>query len=156
MSLDPITAVLNLGKEAIHKIWPDANKRAEELRKLEALRLGGDLKRLEFEVQLLLKQAEINLADAKSASLWQSGWRPSVGWVCAASLALMYIPKAVVMTALWSWQSYEVIATAENVARVSLPVFPDLGVADIIALLGALLGVGAMRSFDKNRGIDTK
>lgn len=156
MSVDPFTALLNLGSDAINKLWPDANKRSEELRKLEELRQGGDLKRLEFKVQLLLKQAEINLADAKSRSFLQAGWRPCVGWVCAVSLGLMYIPKAIVMTYIWAWQCKEVISGASDLAKVVLPVFPNLGVADIMGLLGALLGVGSMRSFDKNKGIDTK
>ena len=38
MSIDPLTSILNLGKSVIERIWPDANKRAEEMRKLEELK----------------------------------------------------------------------------------------------------------------------
>jgi hypothetical protein len=37
-----------------------------------------------------------------------------------------------------------------------LPPYPDMGLTDILGLLGALLGIGGMRSFDKWAGKDTK
>ena len=156
MSLDPLTAVFDLGKAAIERIWPDETKRAEEFRKLEELRQQGDLAELNSHVQLMLKQAEINLADAKSGKWFQSGWRPAIGWVGALSLALMYIPKAVVMTALWTTQAIVIIQGWDGVGELVIPVFPDLGVSDIIGLLMSMLGVAAMRSFDKTKGVDTK
>lgn len=156
MSVPIWDSLLNFGKTAIDKIWPDPIKRAEELRKLEELRQQGDLAKFEGHVQLLLKQAEINLADARSSNFWQAGWRPSIGWVGALALALMYIPKAVMMTFVWSWQCIAILNGAADVSTVILPEFPDLGVTDIIGLLMSMLGVGAMRSYDKKNGIDTK
>lgn len=157
MSFDPFTAAFDLGKIAIEKIWPDPTRRAEELRKLEELKQNGDIAELNAHVQLMLKQAEINLADAKSGSFFQSGWRPAIGWVGALSLALMYIPKALVMTFIWTWQCYAALtAEAVDVASVVLPSFPDLGVSDIIGLLMSMLGVAAMRSYDKKQGTNTK
>ena len=157
MSFDPFTAAFDLGKIAIEKICPDPTKRAEELRKLEELKQNGDIAELNAHVQLMLKQAEINLADATSTSLFQSGWRPAIGWVGATSLALMYIPKAVVMTVIWTWQCYIVMSeSAGDAASIVLPMFPDLGVSDIIGLLMSMLGVAAMRSYDKKIGTNTK
>jgi hypothetical protein len=43
-----------------------------------------------------------------------------------------------------------------NIYQIQLPVFPDLGVSDIIGLLMSMLGVAAMRSYDKKNGIDSK
>lgn len=157
MSFDPFTAALDLGKIAIEKIWPDPTKRAEELRKLEELKQSRNLAELNAQVQLLLKQAEINLADAKSGNPFQANWRPAIGWVGAISLGLMYIPKAIVMTYIWTWQCFVVLTEdGVNVANVILPVFPDLGVSDVIGLLMSMLGVAAMRSYDKRNGTDTK
>lgn len=156
MSFDPITAAFDLGKIAIEKLFPDKTKRAEEMRKLEELRQNGDLAELNAHVQLMLKQAEINLADAKSGKWWQSGWRPAIGWVGALSLALMYIPKAVVMTTIWTWQCYVMLTQATDPSVIILPVFPDLGVSDIIGLLVSMLGVATLRTYDKKQGTDTK
>lgn len=156
MAFDPLTAAFDLGKIAIEKLFPDKTKRAEEMRKLEQLRQDGDLAKLNAHVQLMLKQAEINLADAKSGNWLQSGWRPAIGWVGALSLALMYIPKAMVMTGIWTWQCYSMLSGAPDITTVSLPAFPDLGVTDIIGLLMSMLGVAAMRSHDKLKGVDSK
>ena len=100
MSLDPltITALIKAGEMAINRIWPDPTKQAEEQRKLLELSQKGNLAELNAHVELMLKQAEINLADAKSGSWWQSGWRPAIGWVGALSLTLIYIPKALILT----------------------------------------------------------
>ena len=151
-----IDGLFSLGQTALEKIWPDPTKRSEEMRKLEALRQEGDIAQLNAYVTLMTKQAEINLADAKSGNFFQAGWRPSIGWVGAISLALMYIPKAIVMTVIWTWQCIVILQTNTNIYQIDIPQFPELGVSDIIGLLMAMLGVGAMRSYDKLKKTDTK
>ena len=68
----------------------------------------------------------------------------------------MYIPKALVMTTIWTWQCIEIIQSNTNIYQIQIPAFPDLGVTDIIGLLMSMLGVAAMRSFDKKQGTDTQ
>lgn len=156
MAVDPFTAALELGESVINRIWPDANKRAEEMRKLKELAQKGDLAELNAKVALLMKQAEINLADAKSGSKFQAWWRPAVGWVCVVSLFCMYVPKAVVLTYMWIYQAFTILERWDGTGNLILPMFPDLGATDIIGLLGSLLGVAAMRSWDKMKGTDSK
>lgn len=155
MSLS-IAALLKAGEMAINRIWPDPTKQAEEQRKLAELSQKGDLAELSAHVELMLKQAEINLADAQSGNWFQSGWRPSIGWVGSISLALMYIPKAIMLTYIWTVQSLSILDNWDGVKVLTLPTFPDLGVSDIIGLLMSMLGVAAMRSYDKKNQTDTK
>ena len=89
MAIDPITSIFELGKTAIEKIWPDANKRAEEMRKLEEMRQSGDLARLELHVQLMLAQLEVNKAEAEHPKVFVAGWRPFIGWTGGFSLKRM-------------------------------------------------------------------
>ena len=89
-------------------------------------------------------------------SMFQSGWRPAIGWVGVVSLALMYIPKALVITYIWTYQSIVKLNNWDGVADLILPVFPDLGVSDMIGLIMSMLGVAVLRSHDKGKGIDTK
>lgn len=156
MSLDPITALLDIGTTIINKVWPDPAQQAEAQAKLQKLAQEGDLARIQAEVQLLLGQMEINKIDAASSNWFQSGWRPSIGWVGSLSLALMYIPKALVMTYIWTYQSITILAGWDGVSALAVPAFPDLGVSDIIGLLMSMLGVAAMRSYDKRHGTDSK
>ncbi len=156
MSIDPFSIAFDLGKVAIEKIWPDPTKRSEQMRLLEELRQKGDLAQLNAHVQLMLGQIENNKIDAKSTSSFQRNWRPAIGWVGALSLALMYIPKAIVMTVIWTWQCIVIMQQNTNIYQIQIPAFPDLGVSDIIGLLMSMLGVAAMRSYDKKNGTDTK
>ena len=43
MSIDPFSAGFSLAEKALERFFPDKVKRAEEMRKLEALRQEGDL-----------------------------------------------------------------------------------------------------------------
>lgn len=161
--MDPVSlgAIFELGKTAIEKIWPDPTKRAEEMRKLEELRQTGDLAQLNAHVQLMLAQIEVNKAEAQSGSLFVAGWRPAVGWVGAVGLACAFIPKALAVTALWSVQAWVMMdgcidSTTCDVATYQLPPFPELGLTDLIGILGGILGIGGMRSFDKLKQTNTQ
>lgn len=159
MSFDPLSAAFDLGKVVVERIWPDPVKRAEEIRKLEELRQKGNLAELNTHVQLMLGQLEINKVEAQHKSWIVAGWRPGVGWVGVISLAAMYIPKAIILTVMWTYQCYLVFhnfdPSAVNAVVPTLPAFPDLGVSDVVALLGSMLGIGAMRSYDKRNGTQT-
>ncbi len=156
MSFDPFTAAFDLGKIAIEKLWPDPTKRAEEMRKLEELRQTGDLAQLNAHVKLMLGQLEVNKAEAQHKSLFVAGWRPGIGWIGAISLALAYIPKSIVLTFIWTWQCAAILNVPEvDPANVALPEFPDLGIMDVIGLLGSMLGIGVMRSYERTKGVET-
>jgi hypothetical protein len=141
MSFDPISAVFDLGKTAIEKIWPDANKRSEEIRKLEELRAKGRLEELAARVSLLTGQMQINQEEAKHKSIFVAGWRPAVGWVCVSILAFNYIG---VYLLEYAASIFEVVKPPERMDMTELwPV-----------LLG-MLGIAATRSYDKKQGTQT-
>lgn len=156
MSIAAITGLVEVGKGLIDKFFPDPAQKAEALFKLKELEKKGDLEDLKAYVTLMTGQIEINKIDAQSRSKFQSWWRPSIGWVGAISLALMYIPKALVMTYIWTYQALVILAGWDGISTLSIPSFPDLGVSDIIGLLMSMLGVAAMRSYDKTKNVDTK
>jgi hypothetical protein len=153
MSFDPFTAAFDLGKIAIEKIWPDANKRAEELRKLEELKQAGDLAQLNAHVQLMLGQISINLKEAEHKSLFVAGWRPFVGWVGGIGLAWAVIVYPLVSW-IWAWARPTYTDAAGLVILVPMP--PSLGVGVLMPVLLGMLGVGTMRSFDKKGGNATQ
>lgn len=115
-----------------------------------------DLQLQELQNKLINGQLLINMEEAKHPSWFVAGWRPAVGWVGVMSLFFMYVPKAIVMTGFWCYQVYLTLTAEAGVVIPKLPMFPDLGTGDIIGLLLSILGVGAMRSFDKSKGVDTK
>ena len=142
MSFDPISAAFDLGKTAIEKIWPDANKRAEELRKLEELKQAGDLAQLNAHVQLLQGQININVEEAKHKSVFVAGWRPFIGWVGGFSLAYAGFVYPLLT---WVW--------AATGAAGEPPPFVESGT--LTAIVTGMLGIGGMRSYDKLKGNQT-
>jgi hypothetical protein len=85
--------------------------------------------------QLLLAQIAVNMEEAKSEVWWKAGARPFIMWMCG--LALAY---AAIFEPLLSW-----------IAMVSgyKGSFPIINTAITQTILGALLGIGGLRSFDK-------
>lgn len=125
--------------EAVGKVVDDLHTSDEE-------RQAAELEARKLDNALLIGQQEINKAEAAHASLFVAGWRPAVGWVCAVALGLIYIPKAVVMAALWAYAAMRLVAAWNGVGTPpALPAYPDMGVADLIGLLFALLGMAGLR-----------
>jgi len=86
-----------------------------------------------------LSQLQVNQAEATHASLFVAGWRPAIGWICAAALAYQFVFMPI---ALWftSWYGID-FATP-----------PSLD-AHIWELMFGMLGMGALRSLEKLKGI---
>lgn len=125
MALDPLTAGMGLAETVIGKIWPD--KTVQEQAQLAAA------------VALVQGQLDVNKAEASSPSAFTSGWRPAIGWVCAAALACQYIARP-----LLGW-----------VGIVTNHPFPELpGIDDNLwQLMLGMLGLGGLRTFEKTKGV---
>ena len=139
MSLDPLTAAFDAGKLLIEKIWPDPVKQSEEIRKLEELHQQGDLATLNAEVQLLIGQININIAEAGHKSIFVAGWRPFVGWVCGFGLLYASVVEPIM----------------RFIAKLSdyTGTFPVLDTTITMQVLLGMLGLGLMRTKEKEKGV---
>ena len=114
-------------------------------------RAAAEKAKAEMEMQLVnaaneaaMAQVEVNKVEAGHSSVFVAGWRPFIGWVCGVALALYYIPMFIIGMALWIWACLE---AGQLVQR------PELGVAEIIGLVMAMLGLGSLRTFEKLNGV---
>lgn len=128
MSLDPVSAVADLAKTAVNAIWPD--KTEQEKAQLAAA------------VSLVQGQLAVNQAEAQSASVFISGWRPFVGWVCGSGFAVQFI-----IGPLAEWGS--------TVAGHPIK-FPPLDLETMMPLLLGMLGLGGLRTAEKVRRVAAK
>ncbi len=145
---NPLDAAFSLGKTVIEKIWPDPVKQAEELRKLEELKQKGDIAELNAYVQILTGQMKINEKEAEYKSIFVAGWRPFVGWVGGTALAYQFILYPLM---LWVWSIASIIWTIPE--GIEPP--PVLPADELYTILLGMLGIGAMRSYDKKNGTAT-
>lgn len=104
---------------------------------------------LEMQAELLkaavdegTNQAEINKIEAANPNVFVSGWRPMIGWVGAIALAYTFLVHPFL-----SWFLLLVGVTTQ------LPL-PDNDA--LMGLVYSLLGIGAMRSFEKWKGVARK
>lgn len=119
-------------------------KVADDLVTTDKERLELALREKEIDQKGDLAQLEVNKAEAQHASLFVAGWRPAIGWSCAIALFCYYVPYALVATALWA---YQVMQTGQMAQR------PDLGIADLIGLVLAMLGMSTLRTKEKLSGV---
>ncbi|MBL4940961.1 MAG: holin family protein [Colwellia sp.] len=149
MSFDPLSAIFELGKSAVERIWPDPIRRAEELRKLEELRLRGDAAELDAHVKLIMGQLQVNAAEASHKSIFVAGWRPFIGWVGGAAMAYQFVVYPIM---IWIWAILQV----KEIVPKELDPPPVLETGALFSIVTGMLGLGAMRSIDKSKGTDTK
>ena len=143
INIDPTAAIgkgVDLINNVVNKIWPDKTEQEkQEIANAFALMQG---------------QIDINKIEAASPSFWNSGWRPGAGWVCVVSLGLTYIPKALVLTFMWGMQAWTILHHPDVHGNfATLPPYPDLGITDLFGLLGTLLGVGGLKTFERAKGV---
>lgn len=122
------------------KIWPDPQQKAQAQLELLKMQQAGEFKELEASLLLAQGQMEINKVEAGNTSLFTSGWRPAVGWVCASGLAYQLLLRPIggwVATNILLWPT--------------LP--PPLELDTLMSLLFGMLGLGAYRTIEKVRGV---
>lgn len=92
--------------------------------------------------QLDMSQMEVNKTEAGNPSVFVSGWRPFIGWVCGAALAMNFL-----LFPLLEWAC----------ALYGNPVkFPTLEMTELIGILMGMLGMGGLRTFEKIKGVARK
>lgn len=84
-------------------------------------------------------QAQANIEQAKHPSIFVSGARPAIMWICAFALAWQFILAPILSWGLIIWYP-----------TVSLP---SLETEELTGLIMALLGLGAARSWEKTQGV---
>lgn len=131
-----IPAMVQAGIGILDKVIPDADarRRAQE---------AWQIKVLEIAAAESQQQSQVNLEEAKHSSVFVSGWRPAVGWVCAFSFAWVCVGQP-----LFSW--VYVLATKQPAPVIALPT--EL----LMTTLLGMLGLGTLRTLEKIKGVNSK
>jgi len=86
-----------------------------------------------------LAQIEVNQEQAKHHSLFVSGARPAIMWVCCLGL-------------FWSFFLGPILNWALVISDANIPI-PEIPTEGLLTLTLSLLGLGSMRSFEKSKGV---
>lgn len=96
-----------------------------------ALDIREAIKGKEMDPQRLIElQAEINKVEAQNRSMFVSGWRPFIGWICGFAFGFHYI----VMPLLLAYTDIKPIEFDTN---------------SLFTVLMGMLGLGGLRTYEK-------
>ena len=89
--------------------------------------------------EVALAQIEVNKMEAQG-NWFQSSWRPLVGWVCAIAFGWHFVFQPLLIFIL-------------TYAGLPVPDLPDFDMSALLTVLGGLLGLGSLRTFEKFKGV---
>lgn len=137
----PWDSVVDLIKDGIDKIWPDKTKADEARAALEQAQLAGALQEMNAQWDNAKAQLVVNQQEAGSTSLFVAGWRPFIGWVCGSAFAYTFVLQPVL-----------VVLFAATGHPVNKDILANLDFSQIQPVLYGMLGLGAMRTYEKVKG----
>jgi Protein of unknown function (DUF3154). len=134
-----IGSIFDFGSKLLDKVFP--NKDDADKAKLAMLQMQqqGAFKELEIQLELAKGQMAINEKEAQSPSLFVSGWRPAVGWVCVFAYAFNYL-----LMPIANWLAVWLDPNAPKILM--------LETGELTTLLFGMLGIGGLRTFEKLKG----
>lgn len=89
---------------------------------------------------VVMAQIEVNKTEAQHKSVFVAGWRPFVGWTCGVALAYNFVLRPIGMSIAFY-------------AGVDLTDSPELDITELLTVLGGMLGLGALRTSEKMKGV---
>lgn len=131
-----ITTIVERVTSIIDKIIPDVAAR-------DKMKADMAMELLKQDWSNVTAQLEINKVEAASSSVFVAGWRPAVGWTCVAGLAYSLVLQPFLVFLLVAF------------GKTNLPPLPELDITGIFAILGSLLGIGGLHTWERIKGVPT-
>jgi len=113
---------------AINKIWPDKSE--------------AEKQQLAAAVMVVQGQIDINKNEAGNPSVFVSGWRPFIGWVCGTACA-------------WNWIGLPIAKVIIVILGYKLDLSPA-NLNEMMPVLLGMLGLGGLRTLEKINGVASK
>ena len=125
MDITGVGAVSDLINTVVGKIWPDKSEQEKQA--------------IAAAVMVVQGQLDINKEEAKSPSIFVSGARPFIMWVCGFGCA-------------WNWLFLPIVKVGLLIGGIQVTVSPaDL--TEMMPLLLGMLGLGGYRTIEKLNGV---
>jgi hypothetical protein len=120
-----VGALANAASKVVGAIWPDKTE-------IEKAQMANAL-------ALIQGQMETNKIEAANPSMFVSGWRPFIGWVCGCACA-------------WNWMGLPITVAALKLVGQSLDLHPA-SLTEMMPILIGMLGLGGYRTYEKTQGV---
>jgi len=128
MSLAAIDGIASLASNVLDRFFP--NKSEQEKQEIT------------MAMMVIQGQIDTNKVEAANPNMFVAGWRPYIGWVCGTGFAIQFVVAPI---AEW------------GAALAGHPVkFPELDMGTLLTLLGGMLGIGGLRTYEKTKGVNRR
>ena len=128
-----LTTLIEPATKLLDKVIEDKDQKAKLAHELATM-----ADKLAHEQQLA--QMAINKEEAASGSLFKGGWRPFVGWVCGVAFCYHFIIQPVIIFII-------------TLTGIIIPDLPSFNMNTLLTVLGGLLGIGGLRTYEKQKGL---
>lgn len=125
------TAVTGV-KDILGMFFPDKTQEEKD-------KIAQAFSLVQLQQQADAAQLGVNATEAANTSLFVSGWRPAVGWVCVSAFAAKFMGGPLVF----------LIAELFNKTIV----LPPIDMTEMMPILIGMLGLGGMRTLEKIKGV---
>jgi hypothetical protein len=133
----------------ISSIIDSVGKVAGDLITTDKEKMQLEIENRKLDQAIDIAQIEVNKEEAKSSSLFVSGWRPAVGWIGAVALAYQFLLYPILG---WAWKWLQ----AMNYVPAEMSPPPLLDAEQLWVMLSGILGIAGMRTFEKQKGVASK
>jgi len=128
MGLAAIDGIASLASNVLDRFFP--NKTEQEKQEIT------------MAMMVIQGQIDTNKVEAANPNMFVAGWRPYIGWVCGTGFAIQFVVAPI---AEW------------GAALAGHPVkFPELDMGTLLTLLGGMLGIGGLRTYEKTKGVNRR
>ena len=138
-------SLLGIGSiiEAVGKVAGDLITTDKERLEMAIEQRKLDLEEKKLDMAGDMAQIEVNKEEAKSSSFFVSGWRPFIGWGCGIAFIYSALVEPIcrfVATTIFTYGG----------------IFPTIDTDLTMQVMLGMLGLGAMRSYEKKSGVASK
>ena len=128
-----INSLIGPATKLLDKVIEDKDQKAKLAHELATM-----ADKLAHEQQLA--QMAINKEEASSGSLFKGGWRPCIGWICGIAFGYHFVLQPVIV--------FIVVLIG-----MDIPELPSFDMGTLLTVLGGMLGIGGLRSYEKSKGL---
>lgn len=136
MDLTGIGSAATAISSIVGKFFPDKTQAEKDQMALVMLQAQGD-------INANLAQLGVNQAEAANPKLFVSGWRPFVGWICGGACG-------------WNWVGLPILKAVLLAVHQDVSKFSPADLTQMLPLLMGMLGMGALRTYEKLNGVAAK
>jgi hypothetical protein len=125
MDITGIGAATTAVKDIVGMFFPDKTEQEKQ--------------QIAFTLAVIQTQTDTNKVEAQNPSVFVSGWRPFIGWVCGAACA-------------WNWIGLPIALFISAYLGKQLNLKPA-DISEMMPVLLGMLGLGGLRTVEKINGV---